>query len=517
MRNRSMAQRHATIGVDIGTSGCKAVVLGENRRVIASAQQRYPTCRRSDGTVTQDANDWLRAARGVLRACVDGCPGVAVEALALTAPAHDAVLVDHAGHPLAPTLLAFDARPTAVATALRAAYGIGFFEQTFAQLTAAWTLPQLVWLRRTRPDLWSRVRLVLVRKDFVRYRLTGTIATDPSDAAGTAMYSPRSGRWLEALCADAALRPDQLPPIRPAREIAGSLTAKWARYTGLKAGTPVIVGGTDTATELVSVGATAPGSALVKIASTGTVVTVTADPQPEPRLLTYPHVVDGRWYSLTVTNAAAAAYQWLREAFFSAIAAESPLPYAAMDRLASRVRPGADGVLFIPFLDGERSPFWDPDLRAAFLGLSSAHRQHQICRAVLEGVAFALRSCRDLLQELGLAIRQPFLGGGGMASRLWRTILVTVLGQPAYLAEPQGPAVGSALLAASAVGMLPHTDLPLARPAPRMISPRQDWQEVYERLFAMYLEAAVGISGISHRLVAESRSGGTNACHRSHQ
>jgi xylulokinase len=315
------------------------------------------------------------------------------------------------------------------------------------------------------------------------------------------MMDQASRTWIGAVCRDVGIDQAQLPPIVDSTAPGGALTATWARATGLPVGTPVVVGATDTAAELVSVGAIAAGASLVKIASTGTVVGVSGEPLAHRRLLTYPHAVPGQWYTLAATNTAAVAYHWLRETVFAATGGGLAASYADMDRRASRVPPGSQGVLFLPFLEGERTPYWDPQLRGAFLGLSSAHRREHMARAVLEGVALALRGCRDVVEAAGLSVTRPFVAGGGVSSRLWRDILVACLGRPAVLAEPQGPAVGAAILASTA-GATTVDEVRARVPHPRLdeLEPRPEWAATYDGLHELYQQAARAITETSHQL-----------------
>jgi len=488
------------IGVDAGTSGCKTIVLSRSGQVLATAARVYRTRRAPGGEVTQDAGDWVQAMGSTVRQCVAAVPRLTIGAIGVTAPAHNAVLVGVDGEPLHPVMLWSDARTESVATELRKRYGPDLFATTFAELSPSWTLPQLVWLRRHVPDTYKRIRHVLIGKDYLRYRLTGLVGTDPSDAAGTAMFDQRARTWIEPLCVDAGLTLDQLPPIHCATELAGGLSAEGSILLGLPSGTPVSVGATDTAAELVSIGADRHGSGLVKIASSGVVAAVSEAPHPDRRVLTYPHPIAGCWYTVAATSTAATAYRWLRDTVFPADRQRGASTYAWMDELASRVPAGAGGVLFLPFLDGERSPYWDRDLRAAFLGVSSASGVGHLCRAVMEGVALSLRSCRDLLDGIGLGKQTPFLGGGGAGSPLWRQILVSVLGAEGYLATPQGPAVGAALLAAAAVGEAPRSG---GGPSLETVSPNPDWRSTYDRLYATYRTAGDTLSEISHTLARQ--------------
>jgi xylulokinase len=497
--------RHAYIGVDVGTSGCKAVLLDDSGAVRHTAWRGYKQRRTTEGEVSQDPRDWATATAQTLRACGiasrDG--GLEVAAIATTAPAHTAVLVDQHGDPLERAILPYDQRCAKTAERMRTSYGDEFFDRTFVRLGTSWTLPQLAWLREHAPGIWPRIRHMLITKDFVTFLLTGQPVTDPSDAAGTGMYDQRTGAWAADLCRDAGLDAAHLPPIRRATDVAGGLTREWSSITGIPAGTPVIVGATDTAAELYSLNLVTPGSGLVKIASTGTIVAVLEEPHPDPRTLTYPHVSPGLWYTLTATNTAAVAFSWLRETVFAAPQGTPAATYAEMDAVASSVPAGAEGVLFLPFLDGERSPYWDPHLRASFLGLSGAHRRPHLSRAVLEGVCFSLRDCRDLLRSLGVEVSRPILTGGGVESELWRTILASVLGVVCDTASPQGPAIGSAYLAAAAVGgSAPSHNVPSPKPALAPVEPRAGWRATYDNVYPIYIEAARRVAGLSHDLVA---------------
>jgi xylulokinase len=485
------------VGIDLGTSLCKAVLLSDRGRVLADAEQAYRVRRTSQGEVSHDARDYLSAMAATVRACARAAEGREVAAIGVTAPAHYAVLVDENSQPLTRTLLASDRRPVEIAEVLAAELGASCFEHTYVQLSAGWTLPQLVFLSRQDPARWKRVRQILIAKDFVRAHLTGSWATDPSDAAGTALYDQRAREWWAPAVEAAGLRPSQLPPIRSATDVAGKLTAEWSRRLGLRTGIPVAVGATDTAAELVSVGAVQPGAAMVKIATTGTVVAVTTSPRPDPRLLTYPHAVTGRSYTLAATNTAGAALRWLRE---------DVLRYhdntTALDRRARAVPAGSDGLLFLPFLDGERAPYWDARLRGGFVGLSAFHTQGHLVRAVMEGVAFSLRSCRDLLAELGLSVRAPILSGGGVRNALWRSILVSVLGTTARRAEPQGPAIGAAILAAASVGewRVAIEGLPAGRPRFAAVAPDRELARTYDGAYQAYVAAAAAMQTLSGRL-----------------
>ena len=493
------------VGIDVGTSSCKSSVLTPSGRVVAEASEGYPTRRTAAGEVSQDPTEWLRAVTMTLRDAIRQVDASAIEAIGVTAPAHYAVLLDRERRPLRRCLLSSDGRPAATAARLREDIGDRFFRTTGVALTAGWTLPQLRWLLDEDPGLARRLHRVLISKDWIRSELTGVDVTDPSDAAGTAMFDLWAGTWSVDLVEAAGVSLDVLPPIHPATAVGGALSPGWGRRLGLRSGIPVAVGATDTAAELVSVGAVEVGDAIIKIASTGTVVVVTNEPRPDPRLLTYPHAVPGRFYGLAATSTAATSDVWLRSALLGTGAGDPELGRDEARRLAARVPPGSDGLLFLPYLEGERSPRWDAELRGAFLGLSSSHTRAHLCRAVLEGVAMSLRDCRDAMADAGLELNEPILAGGGLRSPLWQRIVVDVLDQPSRHMTTQGPSIGAAMIAGSAVGLEVAAGSSGGRRRGRRVLPDPDRARTYDGLYRIYGDAAQALTDISHELAGMAK------------
>jgi xylulokinase len=472
----------AYLGIDAGTSSCKAVVIDDDGSILARSHASYAVNRGHDGSVTGDANEWLAAVQQTARGCADALDGRNdVLGLALTAPAHGAVLVNDEGEPLAPVLLGSDRRPHPVATALAQRLSPALHETTWCTPGAGWTLPQLVWASQSGDVAWQQIRYVLMAKDYLRYRLTGEPATDPSDAAGTAFFDQVRGTWSPELLAEAKLVESQLPPVVPSLTAAGRLAPAWAARMGLRAGTPVATGATDTVAELCGLGALLPGSGLVKVASTGTVVTVTNVARPDPRWLTYPHAVPGRWASFSVHNTAGTSRTWIE--------AQLGGDRGDLEERAALIRPGSDGLVFLPFLEGERSPYWQGEIRGAFIGLTSGHGRGHLLRAVLEGVACSLRMGRDTLRAGGLGVTsEPYLSGGGMDSALWRQIVVGVLATEARHASGNGPAYGSALIARSMASGRALPDHCLGGVTP--VHPDQDEVNQYAEHYGVYAHLA---------------------------
>lgn len=496
--NQTAGRRPVTAGIDVGTSGCKGALYDERAGLVEfTSVKGYPTIHRGDGTETQCAGDWLVATRACLRelAAMAAERDAAIEGICVTGPAHGAVIIGAAGVPLAPVMLPYDTRSSVTAERLAKELGPSYFDRTYVRLGPSWTLAQLAWLFEQSPQLADEARLVLVTKDYISWSLTGRACTDASDAAGTGLFDQVLLSWDLQGCTAAGMSIEQLPLVMAPTDVAGGLASSWASDVGITAGTPVVVGATDTFCELVSLGV-APGAGLVKIASTGTVVGVLREAHPDPRLMTYPFL-DDNWYAISATNAAAAAYRWLQEAL-GGDDNSMRTTFAAMDCMANESAPGSGGALFLPFLTGERGSYWDGMRRGAFLGLSSSHRRADLCRAVLEGVAFSLRDSWDLLSGLGIEISWlPYYTGGGMSSQLWRRVLASVLGRRGLLAEPQGPALGAALIAVRALtGVTPRLERRV-----ETVCPDPSWQARYDQLYQIYRTAANLLGEVDHALV----------------
>ncbi len=409
-------------------------------------------------------------------------------AVGVTAPAHNAVLLDSEGDPLAPVVLWCDRRCMDIAREQRRAWGEELLHRALVDLTHCWTLPQLTWVRQARPDLWSRTRRVLLGKDYLVYAITGAACTDATDAAGTAFYDPIRGEWLESVLTGAGIAPSLLPEVRPSTDIAGALSGAIAQQCGLTAGTPVVVGATDTAAELVSLGDLGPGDGLVKIATTGTVVVVHSEPAPGYGVLVYPHPDGRNWYTLAATNSAAAALDWFASVTSGGCASED-LPFEAAENLA----PGAGGVVFIPNLDGSRTG--EGAEFGAFIGLSAGHRQKHLLRAVLEGVAYSLADSWDRLRRLGPVPSAPFLTGGGLRNESWARIVLGTLDRDGRRVKYGEPASGAARLAAQGIGVSVEAPLSqlVSKPGPDAIAGLAEARRRYQRFERLLREPSSAV------------------------
>jgi len=351
------------------------------------------------------------------------------------------------------------------------------------------TLPKVLWLRNHEPQAFARLATLLLAKDFVRFRLTGTPATEPSDASGTLLFDPAHLRWSRAMLEAMELPAALLPNVGGSSEVLGRVSAGAAQLTGLAAGTPVVGGGADNACGAAGVGAVSPGDAVSSWGTSGTVLAPTAQPRVDPQLRahTFCHVAPGVWYVIGVVLAAGGAFAWYRDQ------CARDLPEEARDSLlveeARTVAPGADGVTFLPYLQGERTPHRDAALRASFTGLSLAHTRAHMTRAVLEGVCFALRDSVEILRALGVAPEALLLTGGGAKSDLIRQLQADIFGLPVQTVNrEEGGAYGAALLAAVGAGAFPDLKTAVQRTLTRRpaAAPNAATHDTYDRIYARF-------------------------------
>jgi xylulokinase len=340
----------------------------------------------------------------------------------------------------------------------------------------------------------KKVAKILFVKDYVRYLVTGVAVTDYIEAQGTLFFDMHRMNWSEELAGLAGLKKEQLPELIKPTDLAGHVTAAAARDTGIPEGTPVICGTSDSAVEDYGAGAVEPGDCIVKMATAGNVNVMTQMPHPFATTLTYSHVVEGMWYTVSATNAAALCQRWMRDTLCQFEKAEAEKnntkAFALMDRLAEISPPGANGVVFHPYLQGERSPYWDPKLRASFTGVSISSTKGDFIRALFEGVAYSLRDCYGTIREMQLPVKRIFLIGGGARGRLWSEIVCNVFNLPVQIPTPGDASFGSALLAGTGAGVFADSKDAVRKclHIDREIAPDEKLAEFYSKGFSEYRE-----------------------------
>lgn len=487
---------------DLGSGGCKTVILDKRGKVVAAAQQEYPSNYPQPGWAEQDPEDWYRAFCHTVRAVLDqsAVPPVQIAGVGIVGVTHNTVLLDEHDRPLAPAILIFDNRSTAQVEQILARWGEEVCERTLNDVSPLWSWPQLLWVRQHRPEVWKAARRILFQKDYVRHRLATAPVTDTIDASGSLLFDPREQKWIEAFCRDLGLEPEQLPYAAAPMEVVSGVSHQGAADTGLAEGTPVIAGATDTAAEVLGAGALRPGSAVVKLASVGRIAIVNSEPVCQAHILNYCHVLDGLWYPGTASKSAASAYRWLRDALWPESNAEDV--YRLMDEAAAQAPAGSEGLLFHPHLMGEWAPYWDERMRGNFIGLTARHNRAHLTRAVLEGVAFALKDALSELQTSGQSIEQIRLIGQGSKSRLWGQIVANALNCSLHIPEQPDAAYGAALITAMAVNLIERKPEALETiiTLRQSLSPEEKGTACYARLFDLYRETDRALRPIAGRL-----------------
>ena len=491
--------RDVFLGLDVGTSGVKAILVEPEGVVLAEATTTLGMRTPHPGWAEQDPEEWWQASVTSIRDVLAKEADARVLAIGVSGQMHSSVFLDRSGAVVRPALLWSDGRTTAqCAEITRRAGGEGKLREWVSNpALEGFTLPKVLWLREEEPAAYARVATVLLAKDFIRYRLTGALATEPSDASGTLMFDVARERWSDELLAAVEVPRALLPDVGGSAEIVGRVTADAATATGLPRDTPVVGGGADNACGAAGVGVVAPGQAVASWGTSGTVLAPTERPLVDPRLRahTFCHVVPRTWYVMGVVLSAGGAFAWFREQLARELA-DVASPDARLDEEAASVARGAEGVTFLPYLQGERTPHRDASLRGALLGLSLAHTRAHLTRAVLEGVCFALRDSLSILQERGLSPRSLLLTGGGAKSPFVRRLQRDVYGLPVQTVNrEEGPAYGAALLAAVGAGAFPDlraaaaATLEAGRPEPPDEGAHREYDAIYARFRASYRAA----------------------------
>ena len=445
------------LGIDVGTGGTRAVAIDERGLVRAAASGEHAHFRSPQpGWAEQDPRDWWRAAGDAVRSVLSaGISAESIAAVGFSGQMHGAVLLDERGEVLRPAIIWCDQRTAAQCRHITEKIGARrLIELTANPALTGFTLPKLLWIREHEPEVWARVRTLLLPKDYVRFRLTGERAMDVADASGTLLFDVVHRRWSAEVASATAIDERLLPPVFESPEIAGAVSSEGARATGLREGTRVVAGAGDQAAGAVGLGVVRPGAVSATIGTSGVVFAATDRPALDPpgRVHAFCHAVPGRWHVMGVTQGAGLSLRWFRDQF-GAGREDGRDAYERLCAEAATVPAGAAGLLWAPYLMGERTPHLDPDARAALVGLTASHTRAHVLRAILEGVAFSLRDTLTIFEEMRVPVESIRLGGGGARSPVWRQIQAEIYGQPVEVAAAEeGAAYGAALLAGVGAG-----------------------------------------------------------------
>jgi len=486
------------LGIDVGTSGTKALLVADSGEIVGRATAEYPLSTPQPGWAEQDPGDWWQAAVDSIRAVLASSQVDAgdIAGIGLSGQMHGSVFLDGAGKVLRPAILWCDQRTAAQCEWItRRAGEETVVQETHNPVLTGFTAPKIVWLQQNEPFVWASVAKVLLPKDYVRFMLTGEFATEVSDASGTSLLNIKERKWSATMLEAVGMREDMLPRVYESPEVSGQVSEAAAKLTGLRAGTPVVGGGGDQAAGAVGNGIVEPGIISVTTGTSGVVFAYMDSPETDAALRTHTfcHAVPGKWHVMGVMLSAGGSLRWYRDVLGTE---EKNIaerigndPYDVLSAEAAFAEPGCRGLVFLPYLSGERTPYPDPNARGVFFGISLWHRREHLVRSVLEGVSYGLRDSLEILKEMGLPVSQVRASGGGARSALWRQIQADVFGcELVTINVDEGPAFGACLLAGVGAGLYPTVPAACRKTikVTQRTDPNPETVKVYERFYAVY-------------------------------
>lgn len=502
------------IGFDLGTSGLKAVLVDEDGRVVRSARQSYPLHVPAAGWAEQDPDLWWQALLTVTGPLLEGGP--APDAVGLAGQMHSAVVLGPEDTPLCPAILWNDQRTLGECADVEKRVGAALASWTGNRLRTAFTASKILWLRRHHPDLYARLRAVLLPKDFLRLRLTGVLATDVTDASGTGLFDVQRRRWSGEALAALAIAPGWMPEAHESPTLVAAVDHDGAASSGLRVGTPVAAGAGDQAAAALGSGAVIPGMLSITLGTSAAVQLATAVAVPDPNgvFQTFCHALPGTWQLMAGVLSGGGSFDWYGR--LAGIArpgspesADGGVDFELMCQMAEAVPPGAEGLLFLPYLTGEGAPHLDPEARGAWFGLTRRHDHRHLARAVIEGVAFAVRGVVEAAEALAGTTREIRVSGGGGRGQIWLKTFANVLGRRiTAVGAGDSSACGAALLAlAAATGRDARTLAAAWAPPGQPIDPEPGAIARYEAHYAVFRDLYPATRHLMHRLSELDRSG----------
>lgn len=487
------------LGLDIGTSGVKGLLISAVGEIIASRTENYPLSTPNPGWAEQNPEDWWEGTKKTIKWLIGNSriSSEEIKGISFSGQMHSSVFLDKNLEVIRPAILWSDTRTTKQCKEIYQRVGgldnlLGYVSN---QALEGFTAPKILWLKENEPENYNQVQLVLLPKDYIRYKLTGKMHMDVSDGAGTIMMDVSKKDWSDVLLEKLDISRDILPPLVDSITVVGEITEEVSKTIGLKVGTPVVAGGADNACGAVGSGIIKEGRVMVSIGTSGVVVAQAARPVTDEkgRMHLFNHAVPDSWYMMGVMLSAGMSFSWMKEKLFA-----DQIDYDRLNELAASAGPGSEGLIFLPYLYGERTPHADATARGVYFGISGKHQQAHFIRSVMEGVTFGLRDSLELVKDQGVEIDEIRAIGGGAKSKVWQQILADIFGQEINLLNvEEGPAFGAALIAGVGVGV--YSDFAEAEEGiikvTETISPIEKNVDYYNKLYDIYRELYQSLKG----------------------
>ncbi|MCX8081828.1 MAG: xylulokinase [bacterium] len=493
------------LGIDVGTTGVKILLIDEGGRIQGSVTEEYPLFTPKPGWAEQNPSDWWEATVKGIRRLIEetGVKGTEIRGIGLTGQMHGSVFLNNKGAVIHPAILWCDQRTAKECEEITEKVGKKkVFEITCNPVLTGFQAPKIVWLRNNHPEVYKNISKVLLPKDYIRFCLTGVFATDVADASGTSLFDVKRRKWSEEILEALDISSSLLPECFESPELTGYITKEVSGLTGIQEGTPVVAGAGDQAAGGIGSGIVEEGFVSVSLGTSGVVFAHLEDifVDPEGRLHTFCHAVPGKWHIMGVMLSAGGSFRWLRDTLFG-----KETSYNIMTDMAGQVPVGSEGLLFLPYLTGERCPYPDPNARGIFFGISLKHRKEHFVRAVMEGVSFGLKDSIRIMKEIGVPEGKRFrITGGGAKSDLWCKMMADVFdGDTVRLKVEEGPSFGAAVLAGVGVGM--YSDVKtackkLVKEDEKVFIPDVRNTELYNKFYTLYGNIYKNVKGIFDNL-----------------
>ncbi len=491
----------AFLGIDLGAGSMKVSVVSKEANVIGDASAPVTTSSPHLGWAEQNPKEWRKAMITAIPKALKNASVAAsdVEAISFSAGAHSFVLEDNKGQILRPAIMWMDQRSALIAESMKASSFDLIYKKALNVPSATWTLPQLAWLSRYEPEIVKNVAKVFLAKDWLRHQLSRDWNTDLTDAIGTMLYDFSNKKWSQKICSLADWDVETLPPVVQAVTVTGQTCKGYCEDFSLPPGIPIVCGTSDTSVETLAGGGVKLGDATVKLATAGTVSVINNCPAPNPSLINYPYVIPDLWYNIAGTNSCASAHRWYCDLLYGNGDSGDLLD---MDSEVALSPVGAKGLLFHPYLRGERAPYYEPRLRADFIGLTFEHSRKDLSRAIYEGISFSLRDVMTDFKANGISFDAARIIGGGAKSEAWRQIVADVLDIVIIEAVEADASFGAAIVAGVATGYFPSAaDAIGCRIGEQKIyDPNPKNRQMYDDMFGIYRDAQAALKPINIRL-----------------